>query len=61
MMQRRDCFHTEGFTARRIFSQGVTYTYDDVIFHPGYIDFGADTVRILEVIGADTVRILEVI
>jgi len=36
----------DGFTARRIFSQGVTYTYDDVIFHPGYIDFGADTVNL---------------
>lgn len=34
-----------GWTARQVFSQGVTYTYDDVIFHPGFIDFGADEVR----------------
>ena len=33
-----------GWTARKVFSQGVTYTYDDVILHPGFIDFGADEV-----------------
>ena len=25
---------------------GVCYTYDDVIFHPGFIDFPADQVRL---------------
>ncbi|KAF8714048.1 hypothetical protein HU200_028043 [Digitaria exilis] len=34
----------DGFSAARLFSQGVSYTYDDVIFHPGYIDFPADAV-----------------
>lgn len=34
----------DGFSAARLFSQGVSYTYDDVIFLPGYIDFPADAV-----------------
>jgi len=34
----------DGFAAPRLFSQGVSYTYDDVIFLPGYIDFPADAV-----------------
>lgn len=33
-----------GFPAGRLFSQGVSYTYDDVIFLPGHIDFGAHEV-----------------
>lgn len=33
-----------GFPAARLFSQGVSYTYDDVIFLPGHIDFGAHEV-----------------
>nr|CAB3451894.1 unnamed protein product [Digitaria exilis]CAB3455654.1 unnamed protein product [Digitaria exilis] len=36
----------DGFSAARLFSQGVSYTYDDVIFHPGYIDFPADAVDV---------------
>ena len=34
----------DGFSARQVFTQGVTYTYDDIIMHPGHIDFGAETV-----------------
>nr|CAD1819583.1 unnamed protein product [Ananas comosus var. bracteatus] len=36
--------HEDGFSAPRLFSQGVSYTYDDVIVLPGYIDFPADAV-----------------
>jgi IMP dehydrogenase len=35
----------DGFAASQLFSQGVCYTYDDVIFHPGHIYFGAHEVR----------------
>mmetsp|Transcript_3029 Transcript_3029/g.7538 ORF Transcript_3029/g.7538 Transcript_3029/m.7538 type:complete len:510 (-) Transcript_3029:642-2171(-) len=31
----------DGYTSAQLFSQGVCYTYDDVIFHPGHINFGA--------------------
>ncbi|XP_039122812.1 LOW QUALITY PROTEIN: inosine-5'-monophosphate dehydrogenase-like [Dioscorea cayenensis subsp. rotundata] len=34
----------DGFPASRLFSQGVSYTYDDVIMLPHYIDFPADAV-----------------
>ncbi|GJM96815.1 hypothetical protein PR202_ga13683 [Eleusine coracana subsp. coracana] len=34
----------DGYAAPRLFSQGVSYTYDDVIFLPGFIDFAADAV-----------------
>ncbi|PWZ56137.1 Inosine-5'-monophosphate dehydrogenase [Zea mays] len=34
----------DGFAAPRLFSQGVSYTYDDVIFLPAYIGFPADAV-----------------
>jgi len=34
----------DGFTGEALFSQGFCYTYDDVIFHPGFIDFAADQV-----------------
>eukprot|EP00249_Psilotum_nudum_P007314 c20468_g1_i1 orf=363-1697(-) len=34
----------DGFPAVRLFSLGTSYTYDDVIFHPGYIDFATDSV-----------------
>ncbi|KAL5210457.1 hypothetical protein ABZP36_006080 [Zizania latifolia] len=34
----------DGFPAPRLFSQGFSYTYDDVIFLPGYIGFPADAV-----------------
>ncbi|TKY49445.1 Inosine-5'-monophosphate dehydrogenase [Spatholobus suberectus] len=34
----------DGFTAEKLFSQGFSYTYDDVIFLPHYIDFPADAV-----------------
>lgn len=30
-----------GFTGPELFGQGVSYTYDDVIFLPGHINFGA--------------------
>eukprot|EP00958_Prasinococcus_capsulatus_P010173 scaffold993_cov393-Prasinococcus_capsulatus_cf.AAC.10 len=34
----------DGFEASRLFSQGLSYTYDDVIFHPGHIYFPAEKV-----------------
>lgn len=34
----------DGSTATHIFGQGTTYTYDDVIFLPGFIGFGAHEV-----------------
>lgn len=34
----------DGFTASALFSQCHSYTYDDVIVLPGYIDFSADAV-----------------
>jgi IMP dehydrogenase len=34
----------DGYAAPRLFSQGVSYTYDDFIFLPGFIDFAADAV-----------------
>ncbi|KAJ0970793.1 hypothetical protein J5N97_018752 [Dioscorea zingiberensis] len=34
----------DGFRASRLFSQGFSYTYDDVIMLPHYIDFPADAV-----------------
>jgi IMP dehydrogenase len=37
---------TDGFTGEALFSQGFCYTYDDVIFHPGFIDFAADQVEL---------------
>ncbi|XP_051125275.1 inosine-5'-monophosphate dehydrogenase-like [Andrographis paniculata] len=36
----------DGFPAARLFSQGYSYTYDDVIFLPGYIDFPTDAVSL---------------
>ncbi|KAI3431760.1 hypothetical protein D9Q98_004802 [Chlorella vulgaris] len=34
----------DGFTGPELFGQGVSYTYDDVIFLPGHINFGAHEV-----------------
>ncbi|KAL5726201.1 IMP dehydrogenase [Ranunculus cassubicifolius] len=34
----------DGFSATRLFNQGYSYTYDDVIFLPHYIDFPTDAV-----------------
>ncbi|EXB51254.1 Inosine-5'-monophosphate dehydrogenase 2 [Morus notabilis] len=39
-------FEEDGFAAERLFSQGYSYTYDDVIFLPHYIDFPTDSVRL---------------
>lgn len=36
----------DGLPAARLFGQGITYTYDDVIFHPGHIYFGAHEVSL---------------
>lgn len=36
----------DGFSADRLFSQGYSYTYDDVIFLPHYIDFPTDAVSL---------------
>lgn len=35
-----------GLSAARLFGQGITYTYDDVIFHPGHIHFAAHEVPV---------------
>ncbi|ESW21179.1 hypothetical protein PHAVU_005G048700 [Phaseolus vulgaris] len=34
----------DGFAADKLFTQGFSYTYDDVIFLPHYIDFAAEAV-----------------
>ncbi|KAK9156188.1 hypothetical protein Sjap_003668 [Stephania japonica] len=36
----------DGFPARRLFNQGYSYTYDDVIFLPHYIDFPTEDVTL---------------
>lgn len=36
----------DGFAAERLFNQGYSYTYDDVIFLPHYIDFPTDAVQL---------------
>ncbi|KZV38670.1 inosine-5'-monophosphate dehydrogenase 2-like [Dorcoceras hygrometricum] len=36
----------DGLPAARLFSQGYSYTYDDVIFLPHYIDFPTDAVSL---------------
>ncbi|OVA15718.1 CBS domain [Macleaya cordata] len=36
----------DGFPAERLFNQGYSYTYDDVIFLPHYIDFPTDSVNL---------------
>ncbi|KAL6998862.1 IMP dehydrogenase [Sarracenia purpurea var. burkii] len=36
----------DGFPAERLFNQGYSYTYDDVIFLPHYIDFPTDAVQL---------------
>ncbi|KAK4385909.1 Inosine-5'-monophosphate dehydrogenase [Sesamum angolense] len=36
----------DGFSASRLFIQGYSYTYDDVIFLPHYIDFPTDAVSL---------------
>ncbi|XP_047318824.1 inosine-5'-monophosphate dehydrogenase 2-like [Impatiens glandulifera] len=36
----------DGFPAVKLFNQGYSYTYDDVIFLPHYIDFPTDSVNL---------------
>ncbi|KAL7186941.1 hypothetical protein ACSBR2_028619 [Camellia fascicularis] len=36
----------DGYPAERLFKQGYSYTYDDVIFLPHYIDFPTDSVQL---------------
>ncbi|XP_058185115.1 inosine-5'-monophosphate dehydrogenase 2-like isoform X3 [Rhododendron vialii] len=36
----------DGFPAERLFNQGYSYTYNDVIFLPHYIDFPTDSVQL---------------
>lgn len=36
----------DGFPATKLFNQGYSYTYDDVIFLPHYIDFPTDSVQL---------------
>lgn len=36
----------DGFPATKLFNQGYSYTYDDVIFLPHYIDFPTDAVTL---------------
>lgn len=35
-----------GFPAVKFFNQGYSYTYNDIIFHPGYIDFIANAIQL---------------
>eukprot|EP00250_Pteridium_aquilinum_P008223 c17777_g1_i1 orf=138-1655(-) len=34
----------DGFTASKVMSKGYSHTYDDLIFHPGFIDFPTESV-----------------
>lgn len=36
----------DGFRASKVMSQGFSHTYDDLIFHPGFIDFGVEAVEL---------------
>ena len=36
----------DGYAAERLFNQGYSYTYDDVIFLPHYIDFPTELVSL---------------
>lgn len=36
----------DGYAAERLFNQGFSYTYDDIIFLPHYIDFPTDAVSL---------------
>ncbi|EEF45969.1 inosine-5'-monophosphate dehydrogenase 2 [Ricinus communis] len=36
----------DGYSAEKLFNQGYSYTYDDVIFLPHYIDFPTDAVSL---------------
>ncbi|PNY00701.1 inosine-5'-monophosphate dehydrogenase, partial [Trifolium pratense] len=36
----------DGYTAEKLFNSGFSYTYDDLIFLPHYIDFAADDVNL---------------
>ncbi|XP_021866637.2 inosine-5'-monophosphate dehydrogenase 2 [Spinacia oleracea] len=42
----RNLIIEDGFSAERLFNQGYSYTYDDVIFLPHYIDFATDSVQL---------------
>lgn len=45
LVQAPTTCRSAGWKAGELFNQGVSYTYDDVILHPGHIDFGAHEVR----------------
>ncbi|XP_074275544.1 inosine-5'-monophosphate dehydrogenase 2-like [Silene latifolia] len=36
----------DGFSGDKLFNQGTSYTYNDIIFLPGYIDFSTDEVQL---------------
>ncbi|KAE8037794.1 hypothetical protein FH972_010353 [Carpinus fangiana] len=36
----------DGFAATKLFNHGYSYTYDDVIFLPHYIDFSTDNISL---------------
>ena len=36
----------DGLRVAELLDQGTCYTYDDIIFHPGYINFAADEVEL---------------
>ncbi len=48
----------DGFPASKLFGQGVSYTYDDVIFLPGHINFSADQASGLRVAAGGSYFIL---
>ncbi|KAA6417380.1 MAG: inosine 5 -phosphate dehydrogenase [Trebouxia sp. A1-2] len=45
-MSAATILNQQSLPASRLFGQGITYTYDDVIFHPGHINFGAHEVNL---------------
>ena len=36
----------DGANSKAVFQRGISYTYDDIIMHPGHISFPADSVSL---------------
>jgi len=43
-----DLLYVNNCSQSALYSVGFCYTYDDVIFHPGFIDFSADQACLLD-------------
>lgn len=50
-MSAEQACNAAGLPASRLFGQGVSFTYDDIIVLPGHIDFGAHEVSVSDQLG----------